>query len=138
MKCGVFILQFLLREGGPCGPLVGLAATSGCHAAARRSTNVASAGRWSISWRVLELVEPVESHFLDKAVADHDQPRLVRRVRVEMLVNCEWRHVDEVTPCPFEFPRLIAPFPFECVNAVEFQVPMQVVARTLDRKQHLL
>ena len=26
--------------------------------------------------RILDLVEPVEAHFLDYAVGDHDQPRL--------------------------------------------------------------
>src|SRR5215467_12194302 len=63
--------------------------------------------------RILDLVEPVEAHFLDHAVGDHDQPRLRRRMVVEMLVDGEWRHVDEVAPFPCEFLRLVRPLPFE-------------------------
>src|SRR5215470_12001140 len=68
---------------------------------------------------ILDLVEPVEAHFLDHAVGDYDQPRLRRRMVVEMLVDGEWRHVDEVAPLPREFLRLARPLPFEGIEAVE-------------------
>src|SRR5467141_3896424 len=89
-------------------------------------------------WRILDLVEPVEAHFLDHAVGDHDQTRLRRRMVVEMLVNGEWRHVDEVAPFPREFLRLDRPLPFEGIEAVEIQVPVQVVAGAFDTEQHFL
>src|SRR5215831_13932770 len=88
--------------------------------------------------RVLDLVEPVEAHFLDHAVGDHDQPRLRRCVVVEMLVDGERRHVDEIAALPFEFFRLVRPLPVESIEAVEIQVPVQVVARALDAEQYLL
>src|SRR5258708_7807254 len=55
-----------------------------------------------------------------------------------MLVDGEWRHVDEVAPFPREFLRLVCPLPFEGVEAVELEVPVQVVAGALDAEQHFL
>jgi hypothetical protein len=40
-------------------------------------------------------------------------PRFVSRVIVEMLVDRERRHVDEIAALPFEFLGLARPFPFE-------------------------
>src|SRR5262249_28276 len=51
--------------------------------------------------RGLQLVEPVVAHFLDDAVADHDQSRTGVRGG-EMLVNGERRNVDEIAAFPFE------------------------------------
>src|ERR1700730_3957001 len=81
----------------------------------------------SKSRRILDLVEPVEAHFLDHAVGDHDQPRLRSRMVVEMLVDGERRHVDEIAALPGKFLRLRSPLPVESVEAVELQGPMQVV-----------
>ena len=48
------------------------------------------------------------------------------------MVNGEWWHIDEVAPFPRKFLRLVGPLPFEGVEAVEIQVPVEVVAGALD------
>src|SRR4249920_528458 len=77
--------------------------------------------------RVFQLVVPVEAHVLDDAIAHHDDAGFFGR---EMLMVGERRDVDIVAALPFELLRLLRPFPDELVLAVEFHVPMQVVART--------
>src|ERR1700677_4381682 len=91
----------------------------------------------SLRWRVFQLIEPVEAHRLDDAVADHDQPGLAVP-GVMMLMNGERRHIDEVPTLPFVTLRRRLPLIFELVGAVEPQVPMQVVAAALHDEQHLL
>src|SRR5688500_13824922 len=77
--------------------------------------------------RVLQLIEPVKAHRLGDAVADDDQPRLAL-VAAEMLVDGEGRDVDEVAALPLEALGLRRPVPFEGFDAIEFQVPVKVVA----------
>src|SRR5262245_63016757 len=86
--------------------------------------------------RILHLVEPVEPHLLDDAVAHHDEARVAGRG--EMLVRGERRNVDVVAALPLELLRHIGPFPFEGIEAVEFHVPVQVVALALDHEDELL
>src|SRR5579871_4153813 len=74
------------------------------------------------SRRVLHLIEPVEAHRLDDAVADDDQPRLAF-AGVEVLVNREGRDVDEIAPLPFGFLGFGFPFPMIGVDAIELHVP---------------
>src|SRR5215469_17611919 len=57
---------------------------------------------------------------------------------VEMLVDGERRHVNEIAALPGEFLRLLRPLPVESVKAVEVQVPVEVVTGALDAEQHLL
>src|SRR5215468_4397534 len=57
---------------------------------------------------------------------------------VEVLVDRERRYVDEVAPFPGEFLRLGGPLPLEGVEAIEIQVPVQVVAGALDAEQYFL
>ncbi len=45
-----------------------------------------------------------------------------------MLVDGEGRHIDEIAALPFETFRLGGPVPGERVDAVELQVPVQIVA----------
>src|SRR5882672_11611406 len=84
--------------------------------------------RASRARRVLHLIEPVESHRFDDAVADHDQARFVL-ARAEMLMDRERRDVDEIAPRPFGFARLGFPIPLIRIDAVEFEIPVQVVTR---------
>src|ERR1700674_378981 len=90
----------------------------------------------SIPRGALELVEPIKAHFLDHAVADDDQPRGAV-VGGEVLVNGERRNVDEIAARPSEALGLARPIPLEGVEAVEFQIPVQVVAKTFDDEQNL-
>src|SRR5579875_1462680 len=89
------------------------------------------------SRRVFELIEPVEAHLAHDAVADDDEPRFLSCVGVEMLVCRERRDVDEIAALPRVFLGLGFPFPFEFVEAIEFHVPMQVVARAFGDEDHL-
>src|SRR6516165_7352160 len=89
------------------------------------------------SGRGLQLVEPVVAHFLDNAVSDHDQARAGARAG-EMLVNGERRNVDEIPALPFELLGFGIPVPGECIKAVEFEIPVQVVAGSLGDKHDLL
>ncbi len=82
-----------------------------------------------------ELIEPVEAHCLDDAITNDDKAGVL--AAGEMLVNGEGRHVNEIPPLPFEAFRLSRPVPDEGVNAVKFQIPMQVVPATLDDKNNL-
>src|SRR6478609_4650503 len=83
----------------------------------------------------LDLVEPVEAHLLDHAVAHHDQPCLFGR---EMLVVGERRDIDEVAAFPLELLGHLRPFPFERVEAVELQIPVQVVAGAFGHEDDFL
>src|SRR5262249_61634271 len=57
---------------------------------------------------------------------------------VEVLVDRERRYVDEVAAFPGEFLRLVRPLPLEGVEAVEIQIPVQVVTGALDAEQYFL
>src|SRR5258708_2350003 len=88
------------------------------------------------AWRVLYLIEPVEPHRLDDSVADHDQPRFVF-ARAEMLMDREGWDIDEISARPFGFARLGFPIPLIRIDAVEFQIPMQIVTRPFGDEDHL-
>src|ERR1700682_5199770 len=85
--------------------------------------------------RALDLIEPVVPHVLDDAVGDDDQARLFVR---DVLVVGERRNVDEDAALPFERFGLLRPFPLELFQAIEFQIPVQVVAGPLDHEDDLL
>src|SRR6202012_3897724 len=87
--------------------------------------------------RALHLVVPVEAHVFDDAVTHHDDAAFLARLG-EVLMHRERRHIDVIAPRPFEFLRLVGPFPFEGVEAVPFQIPMQVVAGAFDHEEKLL
>src|SRR5499427_10299907 len=96
--------------------------------------------RWPLSKprRPLQLIEPIKPHLLDDPVVDHDQSCLAcRAFRIEMLMHRERRDVDEIPARPFELLRLDLPIPFESVDAVEFQVPVQVIAGAFGNEDHL-
>src|ERR1700692_3660178 len=86
----------------------------------------------SVTGRVLQLIEPVETHRLHDAVTDHDQPRFARAVGVEMLVDGEGGYIDEVAALPFIALRLSLPLIVELVEAIELEIPMQVEAAAFD------
>src|SRR5690242_3864157 len=76
------------------------------------------------SRRIVKLVEPIVTHFLHNPIADDNQPRLIVGRCVEVLMNGERRHVNEITARPFETLGLPRPVPFESVEAIVFQIPM--------------
>src|ERR1700722_13240074 len=78
----------------------------------------------SESRRIVKLVEPIVAHFLHNPIADDNQPRLIGGRCIEVLMNGERRHVDEITARPFETFGLARPVPFEGVEAIVFQIPM--------------
>src|SRR4029077_8205740 len=86
--------------------------------------------------RVLHLIEPVEAHRFDNAVADHDQTRFVL-ARAEMLMDRKRRDIDEIAPRPFGFARLGFPIPLIRIDAVEFEIPMQIIAGAFGDEDHL-
>src|SRR4029077_17936254 len=86
--------------------------------------------------RVLHLIEPVEAHRFDDAVADHDQTRFVL-ARAEMLMDRERRDIDEIAPRPFGFARFGFPIPLIGVDAVEFEIPVQMISRAFGDEAHL-
>src|SRR5262249_42908335 len=88
--------------------------------------------------RILQLIEPVEPHLFDDAVADDDEACLAIVGGVEMLMDGEGRYIDEVTALPSEALRLRHPVPFKGVDALEFQIPMQIMARPFCDKDQLL
>ena len=65
----------------------------------------------SISGSMLQLIEPVEAHRFDDAVADHDQPRFA--VAIEMLMDGERGNIDEVAALPFDCFGAVFPLIFE-------------------------
>src|SRR5205823_1281428 len=75
--------------------------------------------------RILHLIEPIEAHLLDDAIAHHDQPRVLGG---EVLMGRERGDINVIAALPFELARLLRPLPFEGVETVEFHVPMQIIA----------
>ena len=54
-----------------------------------------------------------------------------------MLMNGEGGYIDEITTLPFEALRLFVPIPCKGVDAIKFQVPMQIVAGAFDNENNL-
>src|SRR5450759_3273413 len=86
---------------------------------------------------MFELIEPVVAHCFNDTIADDDQPSIDAGVG-EMLVNGERRNVDEITALPFEPLWLFVPIPRKGVEAVEFQIPMQIVTGAFGDENNLL
>ena len=91
----------------------------------------------SKSGRIFQLIEPIEPHGLDDTIADDNQPS-IRLGISKMLVDGERGDVDKIAAFPFETLRLRVPIPGECIKAVEFEVPVKVIACALDNKNDFL
>src|ERR1039457_5673827 len=77
---------------------------------------------------VLELLEPVHAHRLEHATVDDDDASFGVRIGIEVLVGTVGWDVDEVTLRPFETLRRGLPFEFHRIMAIEFHVPVEIVA----------
>src|SRR5258706_14411299 len=91
----------------------------------------------SISFGVLDLLEPVETHRLHDAAVDHDDARFVLGIAVEVLMHAIGRDVDEIALAPFEALGLLFPAELHLVIAIETHIPMQVVAIAFDNVEDL-
>src|SRR5215813_2072268 len=80
----------------------------------------------SKSRRTLDLVEPIEAHVFDDAIAHHDDAAFLAGIG-DVLVQRERRDVDIVAARPFEFLRRLGPLPFERFEAVPLEIPVQIV-----------
>src|SRR6185295_11589001 len=96
------------------------------------------ARKGSISFGVLQLLNPVEAHLSDDAAVDDDDARFVFRIGIEVLMRAIRRNVDEIALLPLEALGLLLPREIHLVIAVEAHIPVQIVALALDDVEHFL
>jgi hypothetical protein len=91
----------------------------------------------SESRRMFELIEPIITHRFNDTIANYDEPGIGTGVG-KVLVNGERRNVDEIAALPFEPLWFFVPIPGKGIDAVKFQVPMQIVTGAFSNENNLL
>ena len=86
---------------------------------------------------MFELIEPIVTHRFNDTIADHDEPGIGAGVG-KVLVNGERRNVDEIAALPLEPLWFFVPIPGKGIDAVEFQVSMQIVTGAFGNENNLL